>query len=73
MIERGDHSQDIAAWFGLNIGRVADVKRGRIMPHVSEADVDELPPPGPYPSLKKLFEMDNSEYKHLISSVRSDG
>ena len=45
-ISRGDRDHDIAAWFGVNQGRIADVKNGE---HgtVAAADSSDLPPKGP--------------------------
>ncbi len=46
MIARGDHDHDIAAWFGVNQGRIAEVKEGKYSSAIA-ADVSELPPKGP--------------------------
>jgi hypothetical protein len=35
MLSRGDRQHDIAAWFGVNGGRVADIKTGRLSPRSS--------------------------------------
>ena len=46
MLNRGDRAHDIAAWFGVNQGRVAEVKdgsHGKIQP----ASTLDLPPSGP--------------------------
>ena len=48
MLRRGDRQHDIAAWFGVNGGRVAEISTGAKFRHVQPADEDELPPPGPY-------------------------
>jgi hypothetical protein len=48
MIRRGDRHHDIAAFFGVNQGRIAEVKDGSRFPGVLPADADELPPKGPY-------------------------
>lgn len=48
MIIRGDRHHDIAAFFGVNQGRVAEIKDGTRFPDVAPADRDELPPKGPY-------------------------
>lgn len=34
MLSRGDRQHDIAAWFGVNGGRVADIKTGKTFPEV---------------------------------------
>lgn len=46
MQARGDRDHDIAAWFGVNQGRVAEAKEGR---HGTAAVVpaEQLPPRGP--------------------------
>lgn len=50
MVARGDRDHDIAAWFGVNQGRIAEVKDGS---HgtVSAAPANALPPKGP-PGIK---------------------
>jgi hypothetical protein len=50
MAARGDRDHDIAAWFGVNQGRVAEVKSGSHGP-LTMAPANELPPKGP-PGLK---------------------
>ena len=50
MLARGDRDHDIAAWFGVNQGRIAEAKDGKwgIPPAAPAA---ELPPAGP-PGIK---------------------
>jgi hypothetical protein len=48
MIARGDRQHDIAAYFGVNGGRIGEVSTGQRGPQVSMAPADRLPPPGPY-------------------------
>jgi hypothetical protein len=50
MLERGDRQHDIAAWFGVNGGRIGEIAAGRRFRAVAPAARSELPPPGPYPS-----------------------
>jgi hypothetical protein len=45
MHARGDREHDIAAWFGVNQGRVADAKDGRYA-GIEAAPTEELPPRG---------------------------
>lgn len=47
---RNDRHHDIAAWFGVNQGRIAEVLSGKTFRHVPIAAVNVLPPPGPYSS-----------------------
>jgi hypothetical protein len=46
MLARGDRHHDIAAWFGVNQGRIAEVKGGELFPDVSPASTELLPPQG---------------------------
>ena len=48
MILRGDRQHDIAAWFGVNGGRIAEISTGEKFAAVPVASMSELPPPGPY-------------------------
>lgn len=50
MLARGDRQHDIAAWFGVNGGRIAELASGKLYWWVRPAPMnDSLPPPGPYP------------------------
>jgi hypothetical protein len=48
MILRGDRQHDIAAWFGVNGGRIGFISTGKKFPNVAAEAADKLPPPGPY-------------------------
>ena len=48
MLERGDRQHDIAAWFGVNGGRIAEISTGRTFSEISTAPPEILPPVGPY-------------------------
>jgi hypothetical protein len=48
MLSRGDRQHDIAAWFGVNGGRVADINTGKTFAEVKPAIAQDLPPRGPY-------------------------
>jgi len=50
MVARGDREHDIAAWFGVNQGRIAEVKAGEFG-NLTAAPPSALPPKGP-PGLK---------------------
>jgi hypothetical protein len=50
MINRGDRHHDIAAWFGLNQGRIADTQAGKYGPPQTSPGL-KLPPKGP-PGIK---------------------
>lgn len=50
MLARGDRQHDIAAWFGVNGGRIAELASGKLYWWVRPAPINDLlPPPGPYP------------------------
>jgi hypothetical protein len=48
MLARGDRQHDIAAWFGVNGGRIAEIATGKVHRNVQAAGKQKLPPPGPY-------------------------
>jgi hypothetical protein len=48
MLERGDRQSDIASYFGVNGGRIAEISTGHRFGGVAPADDEDLPPPGPY-------------------------
>jgi hypothetical protein len=45
MVARGDRDHDIAAWFGVNQGRIAEAKEGKYGPG-QPAAAHSLPPKG---------------------------
>jgi hypothetical protein len=49
MLVRGDRQHDIAAWFGVNGGRIAEIATGKRFGWVQAAPSSELAPEGPYP------------------------
>ncbi len=61
MLARGDRQHDIAAYFGVNGGRIAEVSTGKCdYPSAPAAPPDKLPPPGPYVGAKALFEIEET-------------
>jgi hypothetical protein len=48
MLARGDRQHDIAAWFGVNGGRIGEIATGRAHKNVTAAPKEKLPPSGPY-------------------------
>lgn len=48
MILRGDKQSDIAAYFGVNGGRISEVNTEKYGSDVKAQSQDRLPPPGPY-------------------------
>ena len=73
MSARGDRNHDIAAWFGVNQGRIAEVKHGkRGMPPLAEPN--SLPPSGP-PGIKgrRLRSEIEQAFNMLNAGETSDG
>lgn len=50
MLSRGDRQHDIAAWFGVNGGRVGEIASGKAFSQILPETGANLPPRGPYPS-----------------------
>jgi len=48
MLARGDRQSDIASYFGVNGGRIAEISVGDKFGSVEPADKANLPPSGPY-------------------------
>lgn len=48
MLLRHDRHHDIAAFFGVNQGRIAEIKDGSRFAEVTAASPDDLPSKGPY-------------------------
>lgn len=65
MLRRGDIPQHIAQYFGVNNGRISDIKNGNTFEAVSVAEPGELPPSGPYPSIEQLLKL-RPEIRDLI-------
>jgi hypothetical protein len=58
MLARGDKQHDIAAYFGVNGGRIAEVATGKCdYPSAPAAPAEKLPPAGPYVGAKTVFEI----------------
>ena len=49
MLRRGDRQHDIASYFGVNGGRIAEIANcNNAYPNAQATPEAELPPPGPY-------------------------
>lgn len=48
MLLRGDRQHDIAAYFGVNGGRVAEISTRQNGGSVAASPAEDLPPSGPY-------------------------
>jgi hypothetical protein len=57
MLARGDRQHDIAAVFGVNGGRIAEVATGQCnCPNAPALPAEKLPPKGPYCSPRHAFD-----------------
>jgi hypothetical protein len=45
MLLRGDKQYDVAAYFGVNGGRIAEISTGQTGSRVTASPADDLPPP----------------------------
>lgn len=54
MLNRGDRQHDIASWFGVNGGRIAEISSKKKFSNVPLFE-GEIPPIGPYTSGKTAF------------------
>lgn len=48
MLKRGDRQSDIAAFFGVNGGRIAEINTGQRWGDATTSPLESLPPAGPY-------------------------
>jgi hypothetical protein len=48
MLVRGDRQHDIAAYFGVNGGRIGEISTGQTGSSITASAAQDLPPPGPY-------------------------
>lgn len=48
MLLRGDRQHDIAAYFGINGGRIAEISTGQTGSSITASPAEDLPPAGPY-------------------------
>lgn len=72
MLARGDKQHDIASYFGVNGGRIAEVSTGKCdYPTAPAFPPEKLPPPGPYVGAKTVFEIKTvlKEASALISEA----
>lgn len=67
MLMRGDRQHDVAAWFGVNGGRIAEIAGEKEFWWVKPTAGSELPPPGPYfpdELLDKIAALETSLREH---------
>lgn len=70
MIARGDRQHDIAAYFGVNGGRIAEISKGATFAGVPKT-TNPLPPAGPYltPVAMNAMRTRLKNARNLISSA----
>ena len=61
MLARGDRQHDVAAYFGVNGGRIAEIAKGKAFASVRPAAPEVLPGKGPY--------LSGREVEVLITSI----
>lgn len=74
MLHRGDRQHDIASWFGVNSGRIAEISVRRTFSDVLMRR-SGLPPVGPYLTGKQLFQVKAEileQKDRLIKIVKSN-
>ncbi len=72
MLDRGDRQHDIAAYFGVNGGRIADIAKGRTFANIAPAAQAKLPPPGPYLTTKEIVEAKKALDQVFVALVRAE-
>ncbi len=73
MLARGDKQHDIASYFGVNGGRIAEVSTGKCdYPNAQPFPEDKLPPAGPYVGAKTVFEVTEA-LKESIAIIEEGG
>ena len=55
MLQRGDKQTDLTFFYGVNSGRITEIKDGTKFSDVIAQAEDKLPPKGPYPTIKNLI------------------
>jgi len=76
MLARGDKQHDIASYFGVNGGRIAEVATGECdYPDAPPMPSGKLPPHGPYVGAKTVFEIKEvlQEAVDLLSAAGTAG
>lgn len=73
MLERGDRQHDIASYFGVNGGRIAEVATDDCdYPNAPPLPSEKFPPPGPYVGAKTVFEIEET-LREAIDLIKGAG
>lgn len=70
MINRGDRQHDIAAYFGVNGGRIGETSTGDQFAGISAAAISDLPPAAPYLVVPASL---RGKAKNILSALKSSG
>jgi len=70
MISRNDRQHDIAAYFGVNGGRVGEISRGKTFPGVQPAN-GPLPPSPPYLVVPASLRADADALKNAMGQLNA--
>ena len=69
MLRRGDSHASIARFFGVNMGRVADIKFQRRFPYVPETPLDLLPPRQPIKTPYEEWKEAHEEINRIVYAL----
>ena len=67
MLVRGDRQHDIAAYFGVNAGRIAEISTEQKFAHIHPADPASLPQPDYHLSVRNAVVPDVRQQLHDLS------
>jgi hypothetical protein len=67
MLARDDRQSDIASYFGVNGGRIAEISVGKKFASAPVAPASALPPPGPY-----IYGDLHRAMKQVLTSIQND-
>lgn len=67
MLVRRDRQSDIASYFGVNGGRIAEISKGKKFAAVEPAPAYALPPKGPY-----IYGKLHRSMKQAMASIEQD-
>lgn len=67
MLARDDRQSDIASYFGVNGGRIAEISTGARFRSAPVAPANTLPPPGPY-----IYGELRQQMKKALTDIQTD-
>ncbi|VAV92832.1 hypothetical protein MNBD_ALPHA02-619 [hydrothermal vent metagenome] len=78
MLFRGDKQSDIAAYFGVNIGRISEINNRYKFAHVKKNHPDTLPPlyayspKDIYTTIMELHKKHQTEFEQVLTIINPD-